>query len=92
MALRAPAGSIRQLKESLGADAKQLYDVSDADLRTEKVQIKDAPISCSTGVTTQGGSKCKIYLAPDIVPLGGLVKVECEGQIVMQAADFGRAK
>ncbi len=83
----------------LGADAKQLYDVSDADLHTEKAQIKDAPISCSTGVTTQGRSKCKIcrskckiYLAPDIVPLGGLVKVECEGQIVMQATDFGRAK
>ena len=75
----------------LSADLKELFGTPESDWRPEKVKIKDADVACSTAVTNEAGQKCTVYLAPDAVPVGGLVKTECGGQILLQLIDSHRA-
>ncbi|MBZ5678804.1 MAG: tetratricopeptide repeat protein [Acidobacteriia bacterium] len=77
---------------NLSGGLKESFDVSESDLKTERTKIKGSEITCSTVVTKQEGKECKIYFAPDAIPVGGLAKVECDGQVVMQAADYMRGK
>lgn len=76
----------------LSADFKELYGVSENDLKPEKVKIMDIEVNCRTAVVNEDGKKCKIYVAPDTVPLGGVIKLVCDGEVMLQAAEYHRAR
>lgn len=81
----------------LSADLKELFGTPASDWKPETAKIKDAEVACTTADITLdeirlqwGEEKCKIYLAPDVVPVGGLVKTECGGKVVLQLLDSHR--
>ncbi|HYM77845.1 MAG TPA: tetratricopeptide repeat protein [Candidatus Dormibacteraeota bacterium] len=76
----------------LSGGVKDVYGISESDLKTEKTTIHQSEVPCSTATAAMEGRQCKIYLAPKTVPVGGLLKVECDGQVDMQASDYGRGK
>lgn len=82
----------------LSADLTELFGTAESEWMPEKAKIKDAEVACTTADITLdkirlkwGEEKCKIYLAPDAVPVGGLVKTECGGKVVLQLLDSHRA-
>lgn len=75
----------------LSADLVELFGTPESDWRHETVSVKGAEVACSTAVINEGEKKCKLYLAPEAVPLGGLVKTECGDQILLPLIDSHRA-
>jgi tetratricopeptide (TPR) repeat protein len=76
----------------LAADFKELYGVSENDLKPGKVRMKGIEVKCLTAVVNDEGKRCKIYVAPDTVPVGGVIKLVCDGKVILQAAEYHRAK
>lgn len=76
----------------LSGGVESSYGIAESSLKAEKAKIKEQEVACSTALVTQEGKQCKIYLAPEIVPVGGLVKIVCDGEVIMQAAGYQRGK
>jgi hypothetical protein len=84
--------STREGIVELSSNLSDLYDVDESQWKLVKVKIKDAEIvALSTDIKQEGGT-CKVYLALDTIPVGGLAKMECGSQLLLQATDYGRGK
>lgn len=76
---------------SFSAGINDLYGVSPTDLKPEQIAIRSADITCGSAIVSAEGTECKICFAPDIIPVGGMVRLECGGKIIMKAVDYHRA-
>ena len=71
----------------------EYYELEDLDLQQDTVAFGGKEIGCLTG-TIEGpdGTMLKFYLAPDVVPLGGLLRLEQNNEVVLVASQYGRGK
>ena len=76
---------------SFSAGINDLYGVSVTDLKPEKVAIRRTEITCGSAVVSEEGTECKICFAPDMIPVGGMVTLECGGKVILKAVDYQRA-
>lgn len=76
----------------LDANIEDLYGVSESDLKIESVKFADKDIICKTLIVTKEGITNKYYIAPDVVPVGGLVKIEIGGEVLMRLVDYHYGK
>jgi len=60
----------------------------------EKVEIQGRPVdtACRKVADSPLAKECRVCEAPGIVPLGGFVKLECDGRVLYQAVAFGNGK
>jgi len=59
----------------------------------EKVNIQGRPVEAACRKADSPLAKeCRVCEAPGIVPLGGFVKLECDGRVLYQAVAFGNGK
>ncbi|MBZ5525263.1 MAG: tetratricopeptide repeat protein [Acidobacteriia bacterium] len=68
---------------------------SGGELKPGRVNIKGNQIQTACKTVSAGdpmATQCKVCLAPEVVPLGGLVQIECNGKTVQRLLDFGRGK
>ena len=76
----------------LGEDIEETYGVPESDLQIEIVRVADKDITCKTLISTEKGDTSKFYIAPDVIPVGGLVKIENRGEVLMKLVDFHYGK
>ncbi len=76
----------------LDANIEDLYGVSESGLKIESVRFVDKDITCRTLMVCEEGITSKYYIAPDVVPVGGLVKIEMGGEVLMRLVDYQYGK
>jgi tetratricopeptide (TPR) repeat protein len=76
----------------LSADLKELYGVAEKDWKPGKAKVGGVEVDCVTAISTDKGKTCKMFLSPRVVPLGGIVKVECDGKLLVQTIEYHRGK
>jgi len=77
----------------LTATHADLFGETTSNPTTKRISIKGAKLTCVAAVAESDGKKCTRYFAPgEIVPLGGLVRIECDGDVLFQVIDYHRGK
>ena len=72
----------------LDADIENLYGVTENDIKIESVRVANKDITCKTLIRTKEGVTIKVYVAPDVVPVRGLVKIEKGGEVLMRLVEY----
>ena len=78
----------------LGANIEAIYGygVSESDLKIGSVRVADKDIASKILIVTEEGVTGKVYFASDVVPVGGLVKMEMGGEVLMKLVEYQYGK
>jgi len=79
----------REEMTEISATLKDMFDVAESDWKPETVRIKNADVASLAAVVDQQGQSCKLNVAPDTVPLGGMISMSCGPEVVIQLSDYG---
>ena len=73
---------------NLNADLSERWGVSKKPMKAENFSFGEKDITCEVIVASEDGVEIKLYVAPDIVPVGGLVKLEQAGNVLLRLIDY----